>query len=97
LLKENDKDMVVMQHQFEFKNKQSKTNKIVSSLVVKGEDQTYTAMAKTVGLPLAIVAKLILKNKINACGVLIPTHKEIYEPLLKELENYGIVFKEEES
>ncbi|MEO6904666.1 MAG: saccharopine dehydrogenase C-terminal domain-containing protein [Bacteroidia bacterium] len=96
LLKEHDKDMVVMQHQFEFKNKQGKTNKIVSSLVVKGEDQTYTAMAKTVGLPLAIVTKLILRNKINACGVLIPTHKEIYEPLLEELETYDIVFKEEE-
>lgn len=97
LLKENDKDMVIMQHQFEFKNKQGKINKIVSSLVVKGEDQTYTAMAKTVGLPLAIATKLILKNKISARGVLIPTHKEIYEPLLKELETYDIVFKEEES
>jgi saccharopine dehydrogenase-like NADP-dependent oxidoreductase len=96
LLKEHDKDMIVMQHQFEYTlNGQAK--KITSSLVVKGDDQTYTAMAKTVGLPLAIAAKLILQGKISARGVIIPTIKEIYLPVLNELENYGVKFEEKES
>lgn len=93
LLKDHDKDMIVMQHQFEYTlNGQAK--KITSSLVVKGDDQTYTAMAKTVGLPLAIAAKLILQGKISARGVIIPTIKEIYLPVLNELENYGVKFEE---
>lgn len=95
LLKENDKDMIVMQHEFDFLLK-GENKKIVSSLVVKGEDQTYTAMAKTVGLPLAITTKLILQGKIKARGVVIPTAKEIYEPVLTELENLGVKFVEKE-
>jgi len=95
LLKENDKDMIVMQHEFEYLLK-GQTKKITSSLVVKGEDQTYTAMAKTVGLPLAIVSKLILQGKIKARGVTIPTSKEIYEPVLAELETLGVTFVEKE-
>jgi saccharopine dehydrogenase-like NADP-dependent oxidoreductase len=93
-LKEHDKDMIVMQHQFQFLNSKTETRNIISSLVVKGEDQIYTAMAKTVGLPLAITAKLILQGKIKARGVVIPTIKEIYQPLLAELELFGIKFEE---
>lgn len=95
-LKEHDKDMIMMQHQFQFRNSKSEIRNIVSSLVVKGEDQIYTAMAKTVGLPLAITAKLILQEKITARGVVIPSIKEIYEPLLSELELFGIKFEETE-
>jgi saccharopine dehydrogenase (NADP+, L-glutamate forming) len=95
-LEEHDKDMIVMQHQFTFKNSAKKTKTILSSLVVKGEDQVYTAMAKTVGLPLAITAKLILQDKIKARGVMIPTTKEIYIPLLAELETLGVKFYEKE-
>jgi saccharopine dehydrogenase-like NADP-dependent oxidoreductase len=61
---------------------------------VKGENQTYTAMAKTVGLPVAIAALKILKKEIKTPGVQLPITKEVYEPILKELEEYGIVFKE---
>ncbi|MFY9307434.1 MAG: saccharopine dehydrogenase C-terminal domain-containing protein [Bacteroidia bacterium] len=93
-LQEHDKDMIVMQHLFEYTTKDKKTQKLTSSLVVKGEDQVYTAMAKTVGLPLAIASKMILQGKIKARGVVIPTTKEIYEPLLAELETFGIVFEE---
>ncbi|MDQ3046208.1 MAG: saccharopine dehydrogenase NADP-binding domain-containing protein [Bacteroidota bacterium] len=95
-LKENDKDMIVMQHQFEYRIK-GQTRKILSSLVVKGDDQIYTAMAKTVGLPLAITAKLILQGKISARGVVIPVLKEIYLPVLAELKTYGVKFEETES
>ncbi|MBL7888415.1 MAG: saccharopine dehydrogenase NADP-binding domain-containing protein [Bacteroidia bacterium] len=95
-LKEHDKDMIVMQHQFEYKNSKGESKRIESSLVVKGEDQTYTAMAKTVGLPLAITAKHILKGTITRKGVVIPTTKDIYEPVLNELETMGITFVEKE-
>ena len=51
-------------------------------------------MAKTVGLPLGIAAKLILNNKLKLTGLHIPTHKDIYIPVLKELEQHGIIFHE---
>ena len=93
-LDENDKDMVVMQHQFEYlDNKEIK--KLKSSLVVFGDDSVNTAMAKTVGLPVAIAVKLILNNIITLKGVQIPTKKEIYSPVLKELAKNGINFIEE--
>ena len=99
-MKSEDKDMIVMQHQFEYRlpdNPASSVERITSSLVVKGEDQVYTAMAKTVGLPVAIAAGLILDGKIKTPGVLIPTIKEIYEPVMKELEHQGIRFEERNS
>jgi saccharopine dehydrogenase-like NADP-dependent oxidoreductase len=95
-LQEHDKDMIVMQHQFQFRTIGRELRTIYSSLVVKGEDQIHTAMSKTVGLPLAITAKLILQGKIKARGVTIPTIKEIYFPLLQELELLGIKFEEKE-
>ena len=51
-------------------------------------------MSKTVGLPLAIAAKLVLTGKLNLKGMYIPTHKNIYELVLNELKNYGITFTE---
>ncbi|MFL5763193.1 MAG: saccharopine dehydrogenase C-terminal domain-containing protein [Bacteroidia bacterium] len=93
MLKEQDKDMIVMQHEFKYTVK-GEQKEITSSLVVIGQDQVYTAMAKTVGLPLAITSKLILRGKIKARGVMIPVTKEIYEPVLQELEEYGVKFEE---
>jgi len=92
-LEEHDKDMIVMQHQFEFLRNDI-SQKLNSTLVVKGEDQQLTAMAKTVGLPLGITAKLILENKINLKGVFIPVMEEVYKPVLKELKDLGIGFEE---
>lgn len=89
----HDKDMIVMQHQFGF-IRNGKNESITSSLVVKGDDATHTAMAKTVGLPLAIAARLILENKIQLNGVHIPVKREIYEPVLQELKNLGVGFEE---
>ena len=84
-LEKNDKDMVVMYHKFGYK-KNKKLYQIDSTMVSIGEDETYTAMAKTVGLPLAIAAIAILNKKIKSIGVQLPTSKEIYLPILKELE-----------
>ena len=93
-LQPEDKDMIVMLHEIEYEAGGQKSE-VRSSLVVKGEDSLRTAMAKTVGLPLGIAAKLILNGTINLTGLHIPTHKDIYEPVLKELEEYGIRFHEE--
>ena len=89
-----DKDMIVMQHIFEIRQPDNNSKALKSTLVVKGEDENYTAMAKTVGLPLAITARLILNGQIKSRGVLVPVTKEIYVPVLEELEQYGIRFNE---
>lgn len=95
LLKE-DKDMIVMWHKFNFMNN-GKARQVESSMVALGDDDQNTAMAKTVGLPLAIAAKLILSNEIKLIGVHVPTSKEIYEPVLRELGNLGFDFNERET
>jgi saccharopine dehydrogenase-like NADP-dependent oxidoreductase len=88
-----DKDMIVMMHEIKFRV-QSAESGVKSLLIVKGEDNVRTAMAKTVGLPLGIATKLILNGTIKLKGLHIPTKKEIYEPVLKELGENGIQFKE---
>ena len=93
-LAEDDKDMIVMYHKFGYEL-DGETYQIDSSMLTMGEDQTYTAMAKTVGLPVAIAALKILNKEISTPGVLRPIAKEVYEPILEELENYDINFKEE--
>ena len=94
-LQNDDKDMIVMQHLFGYELN-GKKHQIESSFIVLGENQTYTAMSKTVGLPVGIAALKILKGEIKTPGVQIPINKEVYEPILKELENYGIKFTEKE-
>lgn len=92
-LQAGDKDMVIMQHEIEF-DKLGKKYKSISTLLLTGQDDVHTAMAKTVGLPLGIAAKLILNGTIQAKGLHIPIAKEIYEPVLQELNLHGIEFKE---
>jgi len=92
-LAEEDKDMIVMYHKFGYEL-DGKKYQIDATMVTTGEDQTYTAMSKTVGLPVAMATLAILNGKIKTPGVQIPITAEVYEPILKELEDYGIVFKE---
>nr|WP_321248187.1 saccharopine dehydrogenase family protein [uncultured Psychroserpens sp.] len=94
-LEEDDKDMIVMYHKFGYELN-DKMYQIDSTMVTIGEDQTYTAMAKTVGLPVAIATMAILNEKITTPGVQIPITKEVYDPILKELEGFGIQFTEKE-
>lgn len=94
-LEAKDKDMIVMHHIFGYQYKEDKFQ-IESSMVIKGDDQTYTAMAKTVGLPVAMATVRILNGDITTPGVQLPINKEVYEPILKELEDYGINFVEKE-
>jgi saccharopine dehydrogenase-like NADP-dependent oxidoreductase len=94
-LQPNDKDMIVMYHKFGYElNGENK--QIDSTMVCIGDDQTYTAMAKTVGLPVAIATLKILNKEITTPGVQLPITKEVYTPILKELESYGVIFNEME-
>jgi saccharopine dehydrogenase-like NADP-dependent oxidoreductase len=93
-LESDDKDMIVMYHKFGYELNGEK-KQIDSKMVCLGDDQTYTAMAKTVGLPVAMAALQILNGKIKTPGVQLPISKEVYLPILKELEEYGVVFKEQ--
>ncbi len=95
----NDKDMIVMLHEIEYEKENApkgpvEKHKVQSWLQVIGSDNLRTAMAKTVGLPLGIAAKLILNGTIQLTGLHIPTLEEIYEPVLKELELMQIKFTE---
>ncbi|MDH7912129.1 saccharopine dehydrogenase C-terminal domain-containing protein [Winogradskyella sp. SYSU M77433] len=94
-LSEEDKDMIVMYHKFGYELDGNKYQ-IDSTMVTLGEDQTYTAMSKTVGLPVAIATLAILNGTIKTPGVQIPISKEVYEPILEELKNHGVMFKETE-
>jgi hypothetical protein len=93
LLQEGDRDMIIMLHEIAY-TISGENREVVSQLVVKGEDQVRTAMAKTVGLPLAMAAILLLQDKIALRGLQIPTHREIYEPVMQALKNEGIAFSE---
>jgi saccharopine dehydrogenase-like NADP-dependent oxidoreductase len=92
-LQPEDKDMIVMYHKigYELNGEQKQ---IDATMVCLGDDQTYTAMAKTVGLPVAIAALKILNGEIQTTGVQLPIAKEVYLPILAELEKYGVVFNE---
>jgi saccharopine dehydrogenase-like NADP-dependent oxidoreductase len=94
-LQPNDRDMVIMQHVFEYELNR-KRRKLTSTLVMKGQDSEQTAMSKLVGLPLGIFVKLLMQGKISTTGVNIPTMPEVYEPVMAELETFGIKFEEKE-
>ncbi len=93
-MKDTDRDMILMLHEFEYELDNRK-HFLRSSLVVKGENALRTAMAKTVGLPLGIAARLILEDKLKLTGLHIPIIPEIYEPVLTSLMLEGIQFQEE--
>lgn len=95
-LRPGDKDMVVMVHEVAYEGKGERHN-LQSSMVYIGKDEEHTAMAITVGLPVAMVTRMILNNKVNRKGVLMPVYSDIYNPILAELKNYGIDFTEKES
>ncbi len=90
-----EKDMVAMQHEIEYMHKDRKI-KLTSTMVINGENREYSAMAKTVGLPIAILARMVLNKKIKPpTGVLMPTMPSVYRPVLTELTHHGIVFTDE--
>jgi saccharopine dehydrogenase-like NADP-dependent oxidoreductase len=90
-----DKDLVVMWHRFRW-SVEGQHQELHASLAVVGLDERHTAMARTVGLPIAMACKLVLNGKLDERGVLLPLMPAIYDPILDELEHHGIVFREEE-
>ncbi len=94
-LEPEDRDMIVMWHKFEFMENNQK-REIHSTLIAIGDDPINTAMAKTVGLPVGIAAKMLLNGQITETGVHIPIKKEIYTPILNELESLGFEMNEKQ-
>jgi saccharopine dehydrogenase (NAD+, L-glutamate forming) len=92
-MKEDDKDMIVMWHKFFYESPDARHFHQTSALVVTGENRDRTAMAKTVGLPMAIAARLVLEGKLHVTGLQLPVLKEIYNPVLEELKQHGIDFR----
>jgi saccharopine dehydrogenase (NADP+, L-glutamate forming) len=95
-LQEGDKDMVVMWHKLGWQEPNGSRRMMTSSMVVTGVDEVHTAMSKTVGLPAAIAARLLIEGELNVPGVQRPLSKNIYSPILDELELEGITFQEKE-
>jgi saccharopine dehydrogenase (NADP+, L-glutamate forming) len=94
-LRDEDKDMIVMWHKFDYVDGVSgKIRELHSHMVMVGVDQVRTGMAKTVGLPIAIAAEMLLEDKITLRGVHIPIQPEIYEPILDGLKELGVEFFE---
>ncbi|SDS19739.1 saccharopine dehydrogenase family protein [Gramella sp. MAR_2010_147] len=95
-LAKDDKDMIVMYHKFGYELN-GERKQIDSTMVHIGEDQSKTAMAKTVGLPVAMATIMILNGEIKTHGVQLPINKEVYEPILKKLEDHNIKFEEKKT
>jgi saccharopine dehydrogenase-like NADP-dependent oxidoreductase len=93
-LAEGDKDMLVMLHKIEYEHEGALWRR-QSSMATLGETEERTAMAKTVGLPVGIGAKLVLEGVIERKGVVIPTVADVYAPVLAELRRNGIEFNEQ--
>ncbi|MEO1514269.1 MAG: saccharopine dehydrogenase C-terminal domain-containing protein [Bacteroidota bacterium] len=91
-----DKDMIVMQHEFEYELEGQK-RELTSTLVMKGENAVDTAMSRLVGIPMGILVKMVMLGQVQATGVNIPVMREVYNPVLDELEEYDVVFREAET
>ena len=92
-LEKSDRDMIIMYHEFKHKHA-NEIKKTTSTMVCIGDNKEFTAMSKTVGLPLAIASILILNKKIKIKGITRPVHQQIYDPVLQKLNQFNINFKE---
>ncbi len=90
----HEKDMIIVHNEMivQFNDRKEKR---ISSMVVDGIPHGDSAMARAVSLPPAIATKLIIDGKISNTGVLMPSTKELYEPILEEMETFGFAFKKE--
>lgn len=95
MLPYGERDMVVMQHEFLVRYPGDREESIISRLLEYGDEKGHTAISRTVALPAAIATELILTGELKQKGLLRPFTPEIYEPVLKHLEEEGICMKEE--
>jgi saccharopine dehydrogenase (NADP+, L-glutamate forming) len=89
-----ERDMIVLQHEFLVRTESGRSERVVSTLVDYGVPHGDSSMSRTVGLPAAIGARLVLEGKIRLAGVQVPVHPDIYVPILEELETLGVRFEE---
>lgn len=94
VFKEKEKDMIILQHKFTVENADKSKNLITSTLIDFGEALKESSMARTVSLPLAVGVRYMAEGKFKLTGVQIPVDKQIYEPVMKELETLGIKMDE---
>ncbi len=95
MLRDNDRDMVIMQHIFLASYPGDRKEMIRSSMLDFGSPAVNTAIARTVALPAAIAVKMILEKKFDLRGIFRPVVPQIYIPVLNELRTLGIEMKEE--
>lgn len=92
-LKPKDKDLILMQHEYDYVL-EGERKTLISTLQLEGKNGQDTALAKVVGLPMAIMLKYVMNGQLKKLGMDAPMHKEVYEPLLQEMEEYGVVFRD---
>jgi saccharopine dehydrogenase-like NADP-dependent oxidoreductase len=93
---EGERDMVLMQHEFGITYDDERPDEVkTSSMLLYGEPHGDTAMAKTVGLTIAVGAELVLGGAGKGGGILIPTTPELYNPGLDMLAKEGLIFNEQ--
>ncbi|NOY25269.1 MAG: saccharopine dehydrogenase, partial [Oligoflexia bacterium] len=88
------RDLVLLVHELDVEYPDRPAERITSTLAVEGQAGGFTAMSRTVGLPVAIAVQLVLRGDLSLTGSLIPTHPAIFEPVLKEVEAAGLRFTE---
>lgn len=94
-LEEGQRDMVVIVHELDVEYADGSKERVRATLIEKGDTDGFTAMAKTVGLPVALAVKLLVTEEISLVGFHIPTHPSVYDPILNEIEKEGIKFHEQ--
>ena len=94
LAADGTRDMVILQHEIELETPDGRAERIRSTLVENGEPGGFTAMSRTVGLPVAVAVRLLLRGELSLTGGLIPTHPAVYGPVLEEVEASGLRFTE---
>ncbi|XP_007441458.2 alpha-aminoadipic semialdehyde synthase, mitochondrial-like [Python bivittatus] len=87
-----ERDMIVMRNEIGIRHPSGHLEDKYINLVVYGDDKGYSAMAKTVGYPTAIAAKMVLEGEINTKGMIVPLTKDIYGPILKHVQAEGITY-----
>lgn len=88
-----DKDLVINQLEFEYEL-DGEQKQLISTLALKGEDAENTAISKFIGLPMAIFIKKYMLGEITDTGINVSMQPAVYNPVLEELKDFGIVYKE---
>ncbi|PKK30003.1 aminoadipate-semialdehyde synthase, transcript variant X5 [Columba livia] len=87
-----ERDMIVMRNEIGLRHPSGHLEDKFIDLVVYGDNKGYSAMAKTVGYPTAIAAKMVLDGEIGAKGMVVPLTKNVYGPILERVQAEGIVY-----